>query len=497
MLDFYSSISLNILRDYLLFLVSVLVVAVVIGIYINMKSYILTRRIESRMNGIQRLKDNDSIVSELNSLNQLSAQNFDIKSAFGPVSRLLDVYGVTICDREGKIIFANEKFMDCSGYSRDDLIGSDHSILSSRSHPTDFWQSLYADINQGRLWHGVIKNARKDGGGYYWADTLIIPLDVFTHLQGFISIRSDVTEVYSQNDQFQKQLRHVVTQLQDSEKLLERTDRMATLGFLVAGIAHELNNPLSYVSSNIAMLDKYIEPVCKLVTEIENINFDEVNPEQFLDYLWQVVAENKLGSLSQEAQEIVAETGEGIERMIDIIQDIRMYSHAGADGFHMCNINTSIHRVINLVKGELGHRVRVKLDLCDQDEIFCNEGKIQQVLLNIIINACQAIVGEGMITIATSVEHPKWFRISITDTGEGIPDDCIRNIFQPFFTTKPPGTGTGLGLSISNQIVKMHAGKIECASRQGKGTRFTISLPRQQVNTSSLPENQSKLSSAA
>ena len=230
---------------------------------------------------------------------------------------------------------------------------------------------------------------------------------------------------------------------------------MSSLGQLVAGVAHELNNPIGYLYANMKELQNYIDLLKK--SEDGKIG---VAPEY----------------LNEDINQIIQESMEGSERVKSIVENLRKFSRLDEAEFKYADIHEGIDSTVMLVSKELGDNINLHRDFADIPLISCMPGHLNQVFLNMLLNAIQAIDKEGNIWISTSIKDDAVL-IKFKDDGKGIPKKSIDKIFEPFFTTKPVGMGTGLGLSISYGIIQDHGGDIKVKSKKKGGTTFTISIP--------------------
>ena len=252
-----------------------------------------------------------------------------------------------------------------------------------------------------------------------------------------------------------RNLEELYNELKETQAQLIQSEKMSSLGQLVAGVAHELNNPIGYLYANMKELQKYI----KLLKQGET-NKIEVKPEYLQDDITQVIKESI----------------EGSERVKTIVENLRKFSRLDEAEFKYADIHEGLDSTIMLVKKELGDRIKLHRNYANIPPISCMPGQLNQVFLNLLLNAIQAIDGDGNIWITTSANEND-VTIEFKDDGRGIPKKNIDKVFEPFYTTKPIGMGTGLGLSISYGIVSEHGGSIKVKSKKTTGTTFIIKLP--------------------
>jgi two-component system NtrC family sensor kinase len=254
------------------------------------------------------------------------------------------------------------------------------------------------------------------------------------------------------------QLAQTNKELKETQSQLVQSAKMASLGELVAGVAHEINNPLAFVISHLSTIKDGISGV---LPEIEPRLPDK--------------SRSKMNKLQQRIQDMQS----GLERIKDLVIKLRTFSRLDEGEFKQVNIQECIESVLTLLQYRLKDRITIVRRYGDDNIIDCYPGPLNQVIMNVISNAIDAVEGQGVITITTSKTDSN-YTISIADTGKGIPDDIRDRVFEPFFTTKPVGEGTGLGLSISYGIVKKHGGEISIESETGKGTKMSITIPWKQ-----------------
>lgn len=270
------------------------------------------------------------------------------------------------------------------------------------------------------------------------------------------------------------ELQLLYKEMQNTQAQLLQHAKLVSIGQLAAGVAHEINNPIAYVTSNSEILRRYYMTFKELFNNLNSI-FAQASPE--LQKQWMTMTKSKnLTYIMQDCEEIIKESLEGLERVRDIVSDLKSFSHTDEAEVQEENINHCIDVTIKMIWNELKYKCTVIKDYGQLPPLRCYARQLNQVFMNLLVNASQAIQKEGRITITTRYLNDA-IQITIEDSGEGIPPENLEKLFDPFFTTKPVGTGTGLGLSISYNIIKKHSGQINVSSEIGKGTTFHIVLP--------------------
>lgn len=292
----------------------------------------------------------------------------------------------------------------------------------------------------------------------------------------------DVTVMQQREEELQRrhtELQQAYLHLAGAQEQLLQSEKMASIGQLAAGVAHEINNPIGYVNSNLATLQDYLRNLLTLLHAYERA----VPPGSDAEAATEIAdlrARFDLDFMLRDLPELVAESREGIERVTKIVQDLKDFSRAGrGDAWVMADLHKGLDSTLNIVWNELKYKVKLEKRYGDLPPIECLPSELNQVFMNILVNAGQAIPERGHIAIATGCEGDEVW-VTVSDDGEGIPENVLPRIFDPFFTTKPVGRGSGLGLSISYGIVAKHHGRIEVDSVPGRGTTFRVVLPVRQ-----------------
>jgi two-component system NtrC family sensor kinase len=269
----------------------------------------------------------------------------------------------------------------------------------------------------------------------------------------------------------------LTAQKEELERLqaqLVHSEKMASVGQLAAGIAHELNNPAGFIHSNMQGLGEYLSQLQRLLTVYDSVPFSPPWAEQIRDIKNDVVYERLLRDFSS----IIADCQEGASRIRDIVLNLRTFSRVDEAEIKTIDIHAGMDATVRLLSQYYNsNHITLKRDYGDLPLIDCLAGQLNQVWMNLLKNAAQAIgEGPGEVRIQTRLEDSA-VAVRITDTGRGINKEDVKKIFDPFFTTKPVGEGTGLGLSISYGIIERHGGAIEVDSTPGRGTTFTTLIP--------------------
>lgn len=271
-------------------------------------------------------------------------------------------------------------------------------------------------------------------------------------------------------DSAEQKLAQLEDQLLVLKEQLLQSEKLASLGQLAAGVAHEINNPIGYVSSNMKMLAEYSDSLINLV----KLLIPHVEETQRLALL----AQFDFDYVCSDLPTLVQESEQGLNRVVEIIRDLKDFSHIEDAEFVDADLHQGILSTLNLVNNELKYKADVIKDFAELPQLRCIPSQLNQVLLNLLLNAVQAIEQRGTIRISTGYDqHWVWF--SVSDDGKGMTEQQLSRIFEPFYTTKPKGEGTGLGLPLSRSIVEKHQGAIDVSSTPGVGSCFTVKLARQ------------------
>jgi len=372
---------------------------------------------------------------------------------------------IIITDLAGRITYVNRRFLEITGYSYEEILGRNPRILKSgRTSPAEY-KRMWETIIAGKEWKGEFCN-RKKNGDLYWELAAIRPItDASGKIANFLGVKEDITE-----------RRAMETQLQQAQKL-------EAIGQLAAGVAHEINTPMQFIGDNTrfvqqawASLDELFSLLCSPAAT------DESKLRRVLEGIQAADTEY----LQKEVPLAIEQSLDGIARVIKIVRAMKDFSHPGSEEKKLADINEAIETTVTLARNEWKYVADMETLLSgDVGLVPCHIGEVNQVMLNLLVNAAHAVAqvvgdgskGKGTIRIKT-LRDESWVQISVHDSGCGIPAAIGPRIFDPFFTTKEPGKGTGQGLALAYAIVvKKHGGKIWFESKEGEGTTFFIRLP--------------------
>jgi two-component system NtrC family sensor kinase len=272
----------------------------------------------------------------------------------------------------------------------------------------------------------------------------------------------------------------LIARLEDAQAQLLQSEKMAAIGQLAAGVAHEINNPIGFVCSNVNSLRRYLVDIFALLEAHEQATDErhaDAHPElavmrDKMDYTF----------MRQDIDDLLAESADGLDRVTRIVKDLREFSHVDSYEWQLADLHKGLDSTLNVIWNEIKFKAQVIKCYGDVEPIECMGSQINQVFLNLLINASHAVGADGEITISSGREDGGVF-VEIADNGHGIPLEIQNRIFEPFFTTKPVGMGSGLGLSLSYSIMVKHHGRLTVESEPGRGSRFRAWLPLRQPKT--------------
>ena len=397
---------------------------------------------------------------------------------------------VVLKDLNSKVIYCNEKYAESLNRTIEQVIGKSDSDLYPRIVANKYKASDWTVIVENKTMEGFLRRR------IHGQDTVtrVLKTPVRTkgdHVEGILCIFEDFTERYQNEERLQAanaRLEEANRQLREAQAFLIQSEKMASIGQLAAGIAHEINNPMAYVVGNSHTLRDYVANLTEMLKAYDQ-HFKELAAtgapqcQEHASRIQEARDSLDIDHICVDIQGLLDDSQEGMDRVLHIVRNLRSFSRIDqAEHMAMSSLNEGIQSTLGIAHNELAHRAQVTTELGDIPDIPCNAGEINQVILNILVNAAQAIAEQdredmGHIVIRT-FQDGDHVVCTIADDGPGIPQENLTKIFDPFFTTKPVGQGTGLGLHISYDIiVRQHGGRLSVESELGKGATFTFALP--------------------
>ncbi|WP_175784316.1 histidine kinase [Burkholderia ambifaria] len=295
-------------------------------------------------------------------------------------------------------------------------------------------------------------------------------------------------------EQEKDEQRRLLRALEETHVQLLQSEKLASIGQLAAGVAHEINNPVGFISANLNTLKTWVRSLLDVIAAHEAA-LPQLEPAQ-RDALAAMGRAADLDYVRDEIATLIDESIDGALRVRRIVQDLRDFSRPGSGEWCVADIHAGLESTLNVVHNELKYKADIVREYGDLPPVECLPSQLNQVFMNLLVNAAHAIPERGVITIRTSSDD-EHVSIAISDTGTGMTPDIVRRIFDPFFTTKPVGQGTGLGLSVSHGIVERHRGTIDVTSEPGRGTTFRIRLPIRRAETSASASESESMSETA
>jgi PAS domain S-box-containing protein len=388
--------------------------------------------------------------------------------------------GIFIHDIDtGAVLSTNRRVCEMYGLGEQELLAASIADISSGVPPythadAAFWMmKAAAGEPQSFEWQ-----ARRADGGLFWAEINMRRAELAGHERLLVVVR-DISRRKAREEELRQNLERQVQlnkKLEEAHNQLLQSEKLASIGQLAAGVAHELNNPIGFVHSNLGSLDTYLQDLFAIVDAAETVHESDAGDGRQLDAVRRLKAEKDYAFIKTDIADLMAESKDGLIRVRKIVQDLKDFSRVGEAEWQWADLHKGLDSTLNIVWNELKYKCKVTKAYGELPEIHCLPSQLNQVFMNLLVNAGQAIVEQGEIAIRTGRDGDRVW-VEVSDSGAGIPQENLNRIFEPFFTTKPVGKGTGLGLSLSYGIVVKHRGRIEVKSEVGKGSTFRIVLP--------------------
>jgi len=375
---------------------------------------------------------------------------------------------IVITNTVPEIVYVNPAFERTTGYSAKEAIGKNPSLLNSGFHDKEFFNEMWRTIQSGKVWKGRFKNKNKSGNIYTEDGTISPVKDGEGNIINYVAIKRDITQEL------------------EMERQILQMSKMEAIGTLAAGIAHEINTPIQYVTDNTRFLEEVFSDYSELNKLYKELHISASNQKLFTDQTEQITAyeeEIDIAYLAEETGKAIGGALEGLDRIATVVRAMKEFSHPGGKEKENEDINRLIESTVTVSTNEWKTCADIIMDLDNSlPRIPIHSSQIKQAMLNLIVNAAHAIAEKndeekGRITISTHVEDEN-VKVVVQDTGTGIPERIIEKIFDPFFTTKTVGKGTGQGLALVHSvIVDGHGGTLRVDSELGDGSIFIITLP--------------------
>jgi two-component system NtrC family sensor kinase len=372
-----------------------------------------------------------------------------------------------LADPDGCIRRCNRVFREFTGKSYQEILGRPY-VQTLRE------AGISAELAYGR----PVEQFHEPSGKWFVLRLYPFRKDPDEAVAGSIVAIHDATEIKAMTGELEQKnarLNDALSEIRRTQSKLVQQEKMASIGQLAAGVAHEINNPIGFINSNLGTLGKYLTRLSDFLFE-QTACIGAGSPAPMIDALRQKREQLKIDYILKDLDDLVRESLEGAERVRSIVADLKSFSRVDESDFKSADLNECLRSTINIVWNEIKYKATMKKELGEIPRTRCNPQQMNQVFMNLLVNAAHAIENRGEITVRSRVEDGS-VCISVEDTGRGIPKENMDRIFEPFFTTKEVGQGTGLGLSITYDIVKKHRGDISVRSEPGKGTTFTVRIP--------------------
>ncbi len=374
---------------------------------------------------------------------------------------------VAVTDQRGRITYVNDRFCEVSQYGRSEILGLDHRVVNSGYHPKEFFRNLWRTIGKGQIWRGDIRNRAKDGS-FYWVSTTIVPvLDGDGRPQEYIAVRTEITErklaqaslertvrelaiAREQDRQHAEELQRALEQLEaanrrirEEQAKLVHTEKLSSIGFLSAGVAHEINNPLAGVMACVRALRGG-----KLKPDRAAAYFDTVE--------------------------------EGLERIQQTVRSLLDYARqrpSDPKNYYASDLVDRCWKLVAPIARKKNISLHIGEDLAET-RLFVDKSQAMQAIMNLLLNAIQASPRDAEVEVTLRPSKEGMITVCVQDHGSGMTEEVLKRACDPFFSTKSEGEGTGLGLAVTMSVATAHGGALDFDSQPGKGTTARLTLPK-------------------
>jgi signal transduction histidine kinase len=380
--------------------------------------------------------------------------------------------GLSIQDRNLRIVYQNEFMIDNFGSHIGDHCYKIYEKRSSACKNCPIIESY----RTGEVIKALRVGITKDGLPFRFENIA----SVLRNEKGEIVAGLELCRIVEEREKAFDEVRDTLERLKETQSQLVRAEKLAGIGQLAAGVAHEINNPTSFIMSNMSTMQKYVSDFFNYIDSMEKLvtSSGDGNSKalEIQEAIRNIINSEDYCYLKDDLPEVVEESLNGLLRIKTIVSSLLAFASSSESEMNIVDLNVEMESALLMFENEISRKGRVVRNFGNLPKTYANSDMLKQVFINLISNAIQAIEADGIITITTEVKN-NYISIEISDNGVGIPPDNIQNIFNPFFSTREIGDGVGLGLSIAYRIIESHNGNIDVQSEPGLGTTFTIRLP--------------------
>ncbi len=442
-------------------------------------------------------KDNDQAINiEILNSNLYGALR-ESENRFKELADILPA-SIWINNQDGKRIFVNQHYLKLTNLTQAECLEGN---WQNSIYPDDLnrLREIYRKAQQEHNTEQVEYRIQDDQGNIFWILETIIPRQRSNQqFSGFMGCGIDISkqkmveksledivekrtqQLLKTNQKLQREKEEQLllnSQLKETQSHLVQSEKMASIGQLAAGVAHEINNPLGYINSNLSSLRNYLADLDKVIALTEKLTQELPDDNAVAKEYNTLKDELDLEFVREDLKDLVEESIEGANRAKNIVQDLRDFSRIDKKDRAIFDLENGLDATLNIVHNELKYKADIMKEYGGVEPFECVGAQLNQVFMNLLVNAAHAIEEFGVITVRTGYKDDDWVWVEVEDTGKGISEEIKNKIFDPFFTTKPVGKGTGLGLSLSYKIIQDHQGYFEIDSEIGVGTKFRVYIP--------------------
>ncbi|HEX5685866.1 MAG TPA: PAS domain S-box protein [Ideonella sp.] len=435
--------------------------------------------IETLQDVSQRRAAEEELMRHRNQLELLvSERTAELNSTHRELAAFMENASVgIIASVGGKITRHNKKFAEMFATDAGSLIGlATQEFFCSAEDYAAFSDVAFPVLAEGKpLQHEM--TLRRLDGKQLWVQMIAYVSRIDDPTAGtwwLVQDRSEVRRAQEALESNYERLKETNRMLEEAQNQLLQSEKMASIGQLAAGVAHEINNPVGFVNSNLNSLKNYIDGLLRLLTDYES--HEAVLGDDARRQLQAIKQDVDLEYMREDVPVLLRESADGLTRVKRIVQDLKDFSRVDNADWQEADLNAGLESTLNVVNNEIKYKAEVRRNYGQLPPVRCLAAQLNQVFMNLIVNAAHAIEGTGVITLSSG-HCGEWVWVEVSDTGSGMSPEVQKRIFEPFYTTKPVGKGTGLGLSLSFSIVQKHKGQLKVQSELGKGSAFRIWIP--------------------